>query len=42
MLHFVQHDRGEDVIPSQSEEPIMDASLRLRFAQHDSAFARHW
>jgi hypothetical protein len=28
MLHFVQYDKTEDVIPSVSEESSMDASLR--------------
>jgi hypothetical protein len=34
MLHFVQHD-NRIVIPSNSEESIVDASLRLRSVQHD-------
>jgi hypothetical protein len=32
MLHFVQHDKTEDVIPSVSEE---SSTWMLRFAQHD-------
>jgi hypothetical protein len=28
MLHFIQHDKTEDVIPSACEESSMDASLR--------------
>jgi hypothetical protein len=32
MLHFAQHDKTEDVIPSVSEESI---AWMLRFAQHD-------
>ncbi len=35
MLHFVQHDKTDRVIPSASEESSMDASLRLRSVQHD-------
>ncbi len=33
MLHFVQHDKTDCVIPSQSEES--SAMWMLRFAQHD-------
>jgi hypothetical protein len=32
MLHFIQHDKTEDVIPSVSEE---SSTWMLRFAQHD-------
>jgi hypothetical protein len=32
MLHFAQHDKTEDVIPSVSEE---SSTWMLRFAQHD-------
>jgi hypothetical protein len=32
MLHFIQHDKTEDVIPSVSEE---SSTWMLRFVQHD-------
>jgi hypothetical protein len=32
MLHFVQHDKTEDVIPSACEE---SSTWMLRFTQHD-------